>query len=60
MTSWHLNTWKVKIWLSQEQKELWKWKKKTSFLVSQVLPFRHKKQTSQNLEDTTFKETGIV
>ena len=30
-TSWHLNTWKVKIWLSREQKELWKWNKKHFF-----------------------------
>ena len=28
MTSWHLNTWKVKIWLSQELKEISKWNKK--------------------------------
>ena len=28
MTSWHLNIWKVKIWLSQERKELLKWNKK--------------------------------
>ena len=27
MTSWHLNIWKVKIWLSQERKELSKWNK---------------------------------
>ena len=28
MTSWHLNIWKIKIWLSQERKELSKWNKK--------------------------------
>ena len=28
MTSWHLNTWKVKIWLSQERKGLSKWNEK--------------------------------
>ena len=28
MMSWHLNTWKVKIWLSQEWKELFKWNKR--------------------------------
>ena len=61
MTSWHLNTWKVKIWLSQEWKELSKW----SFLffqVSQVLSFRHTKQTSKNVADTAFKATnnGII
>ena len=29
--------------------------KKTLFLVSQVLSFRHTKQTSKNVADTTFK-----
>ena len=28
MTSWHLNIWKIKIWLSQEWKELSKWNEK--------------------------------
>ena len=28
MTSWHLNIWKVKIWISLERKELSKWTKK--------------------------------
>ena len=32
MTSWHFNIWKVKIWLSQERKELLKWNKKHFFL----------------------------
>ena len=32
MTSWHLNTWKVKIWLIQERKELSRWNKKHSSL----------------------------
>ena len=49
MKSYHLNTWKVKIWLSQEQKELSKWNKKTFLLVSQVLSFRYSKQTSNNV-----------
>ena len=31
MTPWHLNTWKVKIWLSREQKELSKRYKKNIF-----------------------------
>ena len=35
--SWHLNIWKVKVWLSQEQKDLSKWNKKTFFFVSQIL-----------------------
>ena len=30
-------------------------KQKTFFLVSQVLSFRHTKQTSKNVVDTTFK-----
>ena len=51
-----MNTWKVKIWLSQEQKEFSKWNKKTFFLVSQVLCFRHTKQTRKNIMDTTFKK----
>ena len=32
MTQWHLNIWKVKIWLPQERKELSKWNKKHFFL----------------------------
>ena len=32
MTSWHLNTWKDKIWLSYERKKLSKWNKKYFFL----------------------------
>ena len=32
MTSWHLNTWKVKMWLSQERKELSRLNKKHSSL----------------------------
>ena len=31
MTSWHLNIWKVIIWISQEWKELLKWNKKKFF-----------------------------
>ena len=33
-------------------------KEKTFFLVSQVLPFRHTKETSKNVADTTFKADG--
>ena len=54
MTSWHLNIWKVKIWLSSEREELSKQNKKTLSLVSKVLSFRHPKQTSKNVVDTTF------
>ena len=32
-------------------------KQKAFFLVSQVLSFRHKKRTSTNVVDTTFKDT---
>ena len=53
MTSWHLNIRKVKIWLPQERKELSKWHK--YFLVYKVLSFRHTKQTSKNVGNTTFK-----
>ena len=67
MTSWHLNTWKFKTWLSQEQKELLvlkieeilKWRKKTYF-VSQVLSFRKMKQPSKKVEKTTFKHEIVA
>ena len=48
MMSWHLNIWKFKIW---EQKKL-SVEIKTFFLVSQVLSFKHTKQTSKNVADT--------
>ena len=54
MTSWHLNIWKIKVWLSQEQKELSTWNKKHFSLFSQFLSFRLTKQTSKNVADTTF------
>ena len=43
-----LNIWKVKVWLSQEQKELLN---ETFFLISQVLSFT---KTSKNVTNTTF------
>ena len=46
--SWHLNIWKFKIW---EQKKL-SVEIKTFFLVSQVISFKHTKQTSKNVADT--------
>ena len=55
MTSWHLNIWKVKLWLSPERKKLLKQNKKALFLVANVLSFRHTKQTSKNAVNTTFK-----
>ena len=57
MMSWHWNIWKVKIWLSQERKELFsKWNKKTFFLVSKMLSFGHTKQTSKNVAEKILKE----
>ena len=55
-----MNIWKVKIWLSQERKELSKWNKKIFFLVSQVLTFRQTKQTIKNVADTAFKNVGLI
>ena len=51
MSSWNLNTFD---YLKNErsfQSEI-----KSIFLVSQVLSFRHTKQTNRNIADTTFKE----
>ena len=41
-------------------KRVFEVKQKTFFLVSQVLSFRHTKQTSKNVVDTTFKLELIV
>ena len=54
LISWNLNFWNSKIWFSWERKECLKWKKKTFFLVSQVLSFRLEKDTSKNIAQTTF------
>ena len=51
---WLLNIWKLKIWLSQEWKELSKWNKKYLSLFHEC-SFGHTKQTSKNVVDTTFK-----
>ena len=40
MTSWQLNIWKVKIWLSQERKELSQWHKKHFSLFHQFSPLK--------------------
>ena len=48
MKAWHLNIWKIKISLSQEQKQL---------SCSKALSFRHTKQTSENVAGTTFKDS---
>ena len=53
--SWHLNIWKVKIWLSQKRKELSRWNKKQSFLFHKCSLLGIKKQTSKKVADTTFK-----
>ena len=39
-------------------RKAFKVKQKTFFLVSQVLSFRYKKQTSKNVVDTTFKSNA--
>ena len=52
----NLNTWKVKIWLSQEQKELPKSNKKHFSLLHKCSILDAKKQTSKNVADTTFKD----
>ena len=54
MTSWHLNIWKVKTWLSQERKELSRWNKKHFSLFRFSLSFRFRKQAIKNVADTTF------
>ena len=41
MTSWHLNIWKVKVWLSPERKGCSKWNKKK--FCFKVLSLRHTK-----------------
>ena len=53
MTSWHLNIWKSKIWLSQERKELSRWNKE-HFSLFHKSSLRHTKQTSKNVADATF------
>ena len=66
MKSWHLNIWKVKIWLSQEQKELLDWNKKQFFLFQKcsLLEITSKiniiaKQNSKNVTFTTFKNEWL-
>ena len=54
MASWQLNIWKVKIWLSQQQKEFSKLNKNI-FLLLKALYFRHTKETSKNVAETAFK-----
>ena len=60
MTSWDLNIWTFKIWLSLERKKLSKWNKEHFFLVSQVLSLRYTKQTSKNVADKTFKVQNMI
>ena len=55
MTSWHLNIWKVKVWLPQERKELLKWNK-NYFSLFLKCSFRNTKQTRENVAETAFKE----
>ena len=50
--------WKVKIWLSQEWKELLKWNKKHLSLFHKCLSL-DLQQTSENVADTTFKKKEV-
>ena len=50
MTPWHLNTFDYLKNQRNFHSEI-----KNIFLVSQMLSFRHNKQTSRNIADTTFK-----
>ena len=52
--SWYLNIWKVKVWLSQEQKELSKWNKKHSSLFHKCSPLDF-----ENWLVSTYK-TGLI
>ena len=47
MTSWHLNIWKVKIWLSWEQEELSKWNKKRFALFEKCFHLNLKKKPAK-------------
>ena len=58
MTSWHLNIWKLKIWLSQELKELSKWNKK-HFSWLHKCSHLDLKQASKNVVDKTFTMTDL-
>ena len=59
MTSWLLNIWKVKIWLSPEQKELSKCNKKHFFLFHKCSLLHIQNKTSKSVADTTFKKERI-
>ena len=39
ITSWNLQFQNSKVWISQDQKELFEWNKKTFFVFSEELPF---------------------
>ena len=51
---------KIQNLIISRTKRVFEVKQKTFFLVSQVLSFRHTKQTSKNVADTTFKLELIV
>ena len=55
MTSWHLNIWKVQIWLSHERKELWKWNGK-HLLASEVLFLKLTKETRKPVAENLLSE----
>ena len=55
VTSWHLNTWKVKIWLSQDWKVLLKWNEKYISLLYKCSFTELKIRLTKNVVNTTFK-----
>ena len=55
MTPLHLNIWKVKIWFSQEGKELSKWNKKYFSLFHKCSPL-HLQKNSKNVAEISFIE----
>ena len=59
MTSWHLHISNVKFDYLKNEKSF-RNQIKTFFLVSQVLSFRHTKQTSKNEAEATFKFLQVV
>ena len=59
MTSWHLHISNVKLDYLKNEKSF-RNQIKVFFLVSQVLSFRHTKQTSKNEAEATFKFLQVV
>ena len=61
MTSWYLNTWKVKIWLHQEREELSKWNKKyfSLFHKCSLLNIQNKLAKMQRAQPLTWVVPGV-